>query len=495
MSSTKTILLEHAILVTMDERNSVLKGRELLVQDGRISWIGAQLKTNGVAIDERIDCRGKIVIPGLVNAHSHLLEILQRSFRDNVRKEVWLRQRQMTEEAVELSTNTIGAAVALACAEMLKSGVTAVVDHFALRSAITAAIIKAVLSAFERTGIRGILAPSLRDQNFLELMGLRSPGKRRKNQKADNRWQDEMVQALEQVKSSSTIGNLMLGPSSPQNCSDSLLHEVVRMAERYDLGIHTHLLETIIERWGGRSLYSRGLVERINKLGLLSPRLSAAHGVWLDQRDMDLVARSGASVVHNPASNLKLGSGVAPVVELKRRGVNVAIGTDGGDTSDSYSVFEQMRLAAFLSRLNTANADHWLTATDALRMGTVNGANAIPAWRGKFGKIKKGYRADLVILNPDIRLQPMNNVIHQLVYCEGGYSVDTVLVDGKMVVKNGRLVSVDEKALVREVEPISAKMYGIYIRSHKLADKTDLAVQRLYRRALKAQRPGRGFQK
>src|SRR5918994_5365898 len=118
-----------------------------------------------------------------------------------------------------------------------------------------------------------------------------------------------------------------------------------------------------------------------------------------------------------------------------------------------------MRLAGFLSRLNTAAADDWLTATDALRMGTVNGANAIPAWRGKFGKIKKGYRADLVILNPYIRLQPMNDVIHQLVYCEGGHSVETVLVDGKVVVRNGRLTAVGEKALVREVEPVSAKMY------------------------------------
>jgi cytosine/adenosine deaminase-related metal-dependent hydrolase len=210
---------------------------------------------------------------------------------------------------------------------------------------------------------------------------------------------------------------------------------------------------------------------------------------------MDLVAQSGASVIHNPASNLKLGSGIAPVMELKRRGVNVAIGTDGGDTSDSYSVFEQMRLAAFLSRLNTANADHWLTATDALRMGTVNGANAIPAWRGKVGKIKKGYRADLVILSPHIRLRPMNDVIHQLVYCEAGHSVDTVLVDGKVVVRNGRLTFVDEKALVRAVEPISAKMYRIYRCRNPLADKTDLAVQRLYRRALKADEPGRHFEK
>jgi 5-methylthioadenosine/S-adenosylhomocysteine deaminase len=128
-------------------------------------------------------------------------------------------------------------------------------------------------------------------------------------------------------------------------------------------------------------------------------------------------------------------------------------------------------------------------------MGTVNGANAFPAWRGKVGKIQKGYRADLVILTPDIRLHPINDVINQLVYCEGGHSVDTVLVDGKVVVRNGRLMSVDEKALVREVEPVSSKMYRIYRRSHKLAEKADLPVQRLYRRALQAERSGKGFAK
>jgi cytosine/adenosine deaminase-related metal-dependent hydrolase len=199
---------------------------------------------------------------------------------------------------------------------------------------------------------------------------------------------------------------------------------------------------------------------------------------------MDLIASSGASVIHNPASNLKLGSGIAPVIELKKRGVNVALGTDGGDTSDSYSIFEQMRLAAFLSRLTTENSDRWVTALDALRMGTINGAEAIPAWRGKIGKIKTGYRADLVILNPHIRLYPLNDVIHQLVYCEGGHSVDTVLVDGKVVVRNGRLTCVDEETLIKKIAPISEKMYRIYSLNKKRADKADLVIQGLYRKAL-----------
>jgi cytosine/adenosine deaminase-related metal-dependent hydrolase len=182
------------------------------------------------------------------------------------------------------------------------------------------------------------------------------------------------------------------------------------------------------------------------------------------------LASSGASAVHNPASNLKLGSGVAPVAKLKARGVNVALGTDGGDTSDSYSIFEQIRLAAFLSRIAAEDPESWITAPDALRMGTVNGAQAIPAWRGKIGEIKPGYRADLVLLKPSLRLRPLRDIIHQLVFCEGGQSVDTVLVDGKIVVEGGRLVNVDEKSLIRRVEPISKKMYRLYSRIKKNPD-------------------------
>ena len=486
-------LLQNATLVTMDSRRAVRESQQLLIQEGKISWIGERLKTEVATIDQRIDCSGRIVLPGLINAHSHLMEILQRSFRDNVRKEVWIRHRQMTEEADELSDNDIGAAAALACAEMLKSGVTAVVDHFSLRAGITTAKMKAVLGAFHRTGIRGMLAPSLRDQNFLDLMSGRQGDRKPPSATSRDSWQDEMMPVLELVGSSATKSGLMLGPSSPQNCSDNLLREIVCTAEENDLGIHTHLLETVIERWGGRKLYSKGIVHRINKLGLLSPRLSAAHGVWLDAAEMDLLAAAGASVVHNPASNLKLGSGIAPVAELKKRGVNVALGTDGADTSDNYSIFAQMRLAAFVSRVNTTDANDWVTAADALRMATINGAKAIPAWRGKIGAIRTGYRADLVILKPHLRLHPLNNLIHQLVYCEGGESVDTVLVDGEIVVSDGRLTHVDEDALIKAVAPTSETMFRIYNRIKNRPAPADLEIETLYRKALRPKANRRGL--
>ncbi|MBI4489538.1 MAG: amidohydrolase [Deltaproteobacteria bacterium] len=477
------ILLENATLVTIDKRRPVRERQKLLVDEGRIAAFGEEIETERFSVDQRIDCSGKIVMPGLVNAHSHLTEILQRSLRDNVRMEIWRGYRALTEEMAHLAPEEIGAAAELACGEMLKSGVTAVVDHFSTRPGLTIAKMEAILAAFDKTGIRGALAPSLRDQDFLRLLTSRSRSRKSSQERIEEPWKDEVLAVLERVRKSSTIADLMIGPSSPLNCSDSLLHEVVEMAEQYDLGIHTHMLETKIQRWAARRLYRKGLGERLNRLGFLSPRLSAAHCIWLDDREMDLMASSGSSVVHNPASNLKLGSGIAPIVKLKRRGVNVALGTDGGDTSDTYSIFEQMRLAAFLSRLTDEDSDHWLTAYDALRMGTVNGAQAIPPWRGKIGRIKTGYRGDLLILKPHLRLYPLNNIIHQLVFCEGGQSVDTVLVDGKIVVREGRLTRVNEEAVIQRVEPISQRMRRLYGLIKKRPNKAQMAIRRLYRRA------------
>jgi 5-methylthioadenosine/S-adenosylhomocysteine deaminase len=191
-------------------------------------------------------------------------------------------------------------------------------------------------------------------------------------------------------------------------------------------------------------------------------------------------------VVHNPASNLKLGSGIAPVAQLKARGVNVALGTDGGDTSDSYSIFEQMRLAAYVSRVVAEDPDNWITASDAIKMGTANGAQAVPAWRGKVGKIKPGCRADLVLLRPNLRLRPLRDIVHQLVFCEGGQSVDTVLVDGKVVVEGGRLVGVDEESLIRRVEPISRKMFRLYNRVKKTPDRSQQTTRELYKKSFMA---------
>src|SRR5213594_1980926 len=479
------ILLENASVVTLNATKPILEARQILIDDGTIAQVGRKIHTEGTPITKRLDCSGMIVMPGLVNAHCHLTEILQKSFRDNMRMEIWRGYRATTEDLAKLTAAEIGTAAELACSEMLKNGVTAVVDHFSTRPGLSVAKMEAILGAFEKTGIRGMLVPSLRDQDFIRL-ATQSNGRKSAKQTAPEPWREEVLTVLARLRRTRSHCGMMLGPSSPMNCSDALLREVVNVAEQFDLGIHTHLLETRLQSWAAHQIYKKPLCVHLARIGFLSSRLSTAHSVWLDDREIDLLASSGASAVHNPASNLKLGSGIAPVAKLKSRGVNVALGTDGGDTSDSYSIFEQMRLAVFLSRLTVADHENWLTALDALRMGTMNGAQAIPLWRGKIGQVKKGYRADLIVLNPQLRLRPLNDVIQQLVFCEGGQSVDTVLVDGRIVVKGGRLTRVREKTLLRRIQPISQRMRKIYGHILKKApDPVEMALRNLYRRAFK----------
>lgn len=480
------VLLENASLVTLNASKPVLEGQQILIHQGSIAQVGRRIDARAVPITKRIDCSQMIVMPGLVNAHAHLTEILQKSFRDNVRMEIWRGYRAMTEDLANLKPWEIGAAAELACSEMLKNGVTAVVDHFSTRPGLSVDKMEAILGAFEKTGIRGMLVPSLRDQDFIRL-ATRAPNRRRAaTNSLPEPWKEEVLAVLARLRRSSTLSGIMLGPSSPMNCSDALLRDVVRVAEQFGLGIHTHLLETRLQAWAARKIHKKALCAHLAEIGFLSSRLSAAHGIWLDEAEMDILAASGTSVVHNPASNLKLGSGICPVAKLKARGVNVALGTDGGDTSDTYSIFEQMRLAAFVSRIVAEDPQNWITALDALRMGTVNGAEAIPAWRGKIGVIKPGYRADLVLLRPGLRLRPLRNIVHQLVFCESGQSVETVLVDGKIVLEHGRLIGVDEQALIRRVEPISKKMHRLYGLVKKKPDHSQRTARDLYRKSFTA---------
>src|SRR5215472_6948089 len=237
------ILIENATVVTLSNSKPVLDAQEILIHEGAIAQVGRKINTR-LPITKRIDSSEMIVMPGLVNAHSHLTEILQKSFRDNARMEIWRSFRTTTEDLAKLTTEEIGLAAELACSEMLKNGVTAVVDHFSTRPGLGVDKMEAILGAFEKTGIRGMLVPSLRDQDSIRLAARELKRGRPTQKTSPEPWKEEVLAVLARLRRSSTSSRLMLEPSSPMNCSDGLLREVVRFAEQYDLGIHTHLLET-----------------------------------------------------------------------------------------------------------------------------------------------------------------------------------------------------------------------------------------------------------
>ena len=190
------ILLENASVVTLNSSKPVLEGQQILIDEGAIAQMGKRIDASGVSITKRIDCSQMIVMPGLVNAHSHLTEILQKSFRDNVRMEIWRGYRAMTEDLAHLKPEEIGTAAELACSEMLKNGVTAVVDHFSTRPGLSVDKMEAILGAFEKTGIRGMLVPSLRDQDFIRL-ATQTPNRRKAvDRLSPEPWKEEVLAVL-----------------------------------------------------------------------------------------------------------------------------------------------------------------------------------------------------------------------------------------------------------------------------------------------------------
>jgi cytosine/adenosine deaminase-related metal-dependent hydrolase len=226
------------------------------------------------------------------------------------------------------------------------------------------------------------------------------------------------------------------------------------IAERHDLGIHTHLLESKIQTTVAQRRYGCTMVQHLERLGLLSARLSCAHTIWIEQEDIGRLAKTGTVVVHNPESNLKLGTGVAPIAQMLASGVTVALGTDGNVTNDNQVLHEAIRLAAILGRTAQRDRRQWVTARQALAMATEGGAKAVQL-AGRIGRLQAGYRADLVLYDLDTPVwTPLNDPVQQMVFAETGSSVHTVIVDGKVLVEDGAITAFDAAALIAEAKPM-----------------------------------------
>jgi len=242
-----------------------------------------------------------------------------------------------------------------------------------------------------------------------------------------------------------------LGPTIPLHCSDAFLVACARLAEECDVALQTHVAESKTQAILGVRKYGKSLVAHLHELGVLTPRFSAAHGIWLDSDDISRLADEGASVVHNPMSNLRLGSGVAPVRAFLDAGVRLGIGTDASNTSDGQNMLEAQRLAALLSRVADVDPNRWQSVEEVFRAAT-EGSAAILGF-DRIGRLEPGYRADIVFLDVGhINYVPLRNPLRQLVLAENGAAIDSVMINGCFVLRQGRLLTLDESRLRRQAE-------------------------------------------
>lgn len=448
------------VLVIRDGR--LLDGAaDILVKDGLIAEVGKVEVPPGA---QTIDARGKLLHPGLVNAHMHGHGNLGKGMGDRWTLELlltagpWINGNRSTED--KYLTTLIGAA------EMVMKGCTACYDLTVEFPAPSVEGLEAAGRAYREVGMRAVLAPMVADIALFDAIPGLMDALPAALQKEVERLRlapyrtalEHMRKALQGWKFDRDEVRPAIAPTIPLHCSDEFMLGCARLAREFGVGLHTHVSESKVQAIAGLKKYGMTLTAHMDSLGLVGPDFTAAHGVWLDDEDMKRLGSRGASVAHNPGANMRLGSGLADMRRMLEHGVNVGIGTDGANCSDNLNMYEAMRLASLVSKVRGPDWQRWITTAEALEAATVGSAKAL-GFGDKIGRLAPGYKADIVFLDLDhINWIPLNDPVNALVHVEDGTGVHSVMVGGRMLVENRRLLTVDLAKLARDAENARARL-------------------------------------
>lgn len=418
-----------------------------------------------------IDARDRLVIPGFINAHYHSHDTLAKGVMEETPLETW-RLLALPPAYPKRSRAEIRARTLLGALECLRSGMTTVQDMVTLYP-FDPEHLEAVVEAYEEIGIRAVVALQYADRRGIETIPFWQevfPKELHANLSTaaePDRKYDQLAIFIEKYLESGKKHELIswaLGPSAPERCTTALLERTVALAEKYDLPIFSHIYESKGMALQARMEYPQhggSLIRRLEREGLLGPRLNLAHSVWLTEDEIEILGRTGTKVVINPLSNLKLKSGIPPIRALQDAGVSLAIGCDNCSCSDAQNMFQAMKLFCLVTAISHKDAGP-AQAPRALKAATAGGAKAI----GKadtLGSIAVGKRADLVLIDlKDPSFIPLNSATRQLVYTEGGRGVKTVMIDGRVVVQDGKLATMDENKLLAEILSVVPQFQSDY---------------------------------
>jgi 5-methylthioadenosine/S-adenosylhomocysteine deaminase len=412
------LLIAPQWIVPIRPRAVILEEHAVVVNDGRILDLLPLVEARKCYTPEQnVILPGHVLIPGMINLHTHAAMSLMRGLADDLPLMRWLKERIWPAESTYMSEDFVRDGTLLACAEMLRGGTTCFSDMYFYPSAAAAAA--------EQAGIRACLG----------LVVLDFPTAYAAD--ADD-YLHKGLTLRDALRDSERI-TTCLAPHAPYTVSDRTFEKILTYAEQLNLNIHTHLHETLDEVAQSEAQYGVRPLQRMAALGLLGPGLIAAHGVHLTDGEIELLAERGCHIAHCPTSNLKLASGIAPVDALLGKGVNVGLGTDGAASNNRLDLFGEMRLAALLAKCGSGDAEV-LPAWQALEMATINGARAL-GMDAEIGSIETGKLADMVALDmTQPETQPCYDVISHLVYAGGREQVSHVWVGGETLLESGLLV-------------------------------------------------------
>ena len=427
-----------------DPLTATVEKADLLIEGGRIARIGPP----GTVIADGArphDATDRLIVPGFVNSHTHGHASLMKGVADRWTLEVSLTNGPWLGGARDPETVYLSALVA--AADMLSKGCTSCFDLVYEFPLPTVEGFMAVACAYADAGLRAVLAPMVADRSFYQsIPGLLDAlpadlGAAVDGVSLDG---DATLAAIEVIVAACDDFppgiELAIAPTIPHHCSAGFLDRCVALAERHGLPIHMHVAESRLQMVAAQQLWGKSPVAYLAERGVLRPGFIAAHAIWLDEADLDLLAEHDCAVAHIPASNLRLGSGVAPVRAMLDRGIAVGLATDGSNSSDALSMLQAMRLASYLSRAWDGPREAGLTAAETVRLATVGGAGLLG--QGDDGRIAVGAPADLAFFDlAHIDFVPLTDPLNQLVTCADSGSLADVMAAGRFVVADGRLVS------------------------------------------------------
>jgi 5-methylthioadenosine/S-adenosylhomocysteine deaminase len=441
-------LLTNALVLTMDEQFTVHAGGGVAIVGDSIAAVGPAALAYGAA--EVIDCRGRVVMPGLVNAHTHVPMTLLRGLADDLRLDVWLMGYMMPVEREFVSPDFVRLGTRLGCAEMIRSGVTCFADMYYFEEAVAEATAEA--------GMRALCG-----QTVLRFPAPDAPS-----------FEDSLASARDFI--ARWRGHPLIvpapAPHAPYTCTPEILRACAELAAEFDVPLHTHLSETLLEVEESRRVNGMPVIPWVKKQGLFGAKVLAAHCVHVDDGEMRALKNFGAGVAHNPTSNLKLGAGVAAVARMLELGLDVGIGTDGPASNNDLDMFEETRLAALLAK-GVSGDPTTLPARQALAMATRVGARALHMSH-LTGSLEAGKRADLILLDLDTlhNVPPFgrdpNAVYAQIVYASKSTDVIDVMCNGRWLMRDRALLTLDETAL-REAAREQARRIDAFLGSREVS--------------------------
>jgi len=434
---TVDLIIKNGIVVTVNKQSEVYNHGFVAIKGNKIIDIGNNAELiDKYQSDNVIDAKGKIVMPGLINTHNHLAMTVFRGLADDLHLQDWLNKYIFPAEAKFINAEVVKIGAELAMIEMLHSGTTTFNDMYFYQDEVAASA--------EKIGLRGFVSES-----FIDFPVPNNP--------TPERCENYMRMLIEKYKYSDLI-NISVSVHSPYTCSPFIVQKGMKLADEFNLNYHIHVAET---KWEFDKILAEEKltpVQYLDKLGAMKSNTISAHSVWLTDEDIKIMAQNGVGVAHNPECNMKLASGVAPIPKLLDAGVKVGIGTDGTASNNNLNLFEELRTMTLLHKLSSNNPTV-IPAKQAIEIATIGGAKVLRKEK-EIGSLEVGKKADIILIDVERPYTtPLYDVYSILTYSVNANDVTDVIINGKQIIKNHKLLTINEYDVINKVNELSKHIF------------------------------------